>query len=57
MATSKFGVAEDLMLTVEYEDFDYVHECLLGSTVKVPSSKNGEVDSNQGEYRKLAALK
>ena len=28
-----FGVAEDLMLTVEYEDVEYVHECLLGSTV------------------------
>ena len=28
-----FGVAEDLMLTVEYDDLEYVHECLLGSTV------------------------
>ena len=28
-----FGVAEDLMLTVEHEDVEYVHECLLGSTV------------------------
>ena len=27
------GLAEDLMLTVEYKDAEYVQECLLGSTV------------------------
>ena len=28
-----FGVAEDLMLAVKYEDVAYVQECLLGTTV------------------------
>ena len=27
------GVAEDVMLTVEYEDVEYVQECSLGSSV------------------------
>ena len=40
MATSKFGVAEDLVLTVEYEDFYYVHKCLLGSTVSKKAIMN-----------------
>ena len=33
----KFCVAGDLTLTVEHYDAEYVHECLLGSTVSKKS--------------------
>ena len=35
-----FGVAEDLMLTVKYEDVAYVQECLLGTTVSKKAIMN-----------------
>ena len=65
-----FGVAEDLMLTVEYEDVEYVHECLLGSTVSKKVILNVlKVDwstfmknrtkgiEEKGEFQKLVAWK
>ena len=34
------GLAEDLMLTVEYKDAEYVQEYLLGSTVSKKAIMN-----------------
>ena len=35
-----FGVAENVMLTVEYEDVEYVQQCLLPSTVQKKAIMN-----------------